>query len=48
MRFSMITSTLALAGAANAAISAQQMVANIDAITSKVRVHHAEGVVKSH
>ncbi|KAJ5117578.1 hypothetical protein N7448_011210 [Penicillium atrosanguineum] len=35
MRFSVITSTLALAGAANAAISAQQMVANIDAITSK-------------
>ncbi|KAJ5246852.1 hypothetical protein N7468_001835 [Penicillium chermesinum] len=35
MRFSVVASTLALISAANAAVSAQQMVTNIDAITSK-------------
>ncbi|KAJ5239548.1 hypothetical protein N7468_004167 [Penicillium chermesinum] len=35
MRFSLVVSTLALIGAAKATVSAQQVVANIDAITSK-------------
>lgn len=39
MRFSVITSALALTSAASAAITAQQMTSNIDAITQKVPIH---------
>jgi hypothetical protein len=37
MRVAVITSALALASSAAAAVTAQQMVSNIDAITQKVR-----------
>lgn len=42
MRFVAITSVIAMAGTAAAAVTAQQMVANIDAITELVdnRHHH--------
>ncbi|KAJ6145112.1 hypothetical protein N7470_009007 [Penicillium chermesinum] len=45
MRFSVVASTLALISAANAAVSAQQMVTNIDAITSKQVINKFRGLI---